>query len=138
MNFHKGISMYNIDKHTSGFVLTFGGDISAEEIQQWQDESKEALSDASAPFGVIIDMRTLNPLGADAQGIMIAGQKLYKDAGMERSCVVLKNSFTAMQFKRIAQESGIYVFERYIDAVTNQDWSKVAVDWVKNKIDPDI
>jgi len=43
-----------------------------------------------------------------------------------------------MQFKRIAQESGIYVFERYIDAVTNQDWSKVAVDWVKNKIDPDI
>jgi len=34
---------------------------------------------------------------------------------MVRSVVILANTITKLQFKRIAQETGIYQWERYID-----------------------
>lgn len=129
--------MYKIEKRPSGFLLTFGGFINKQEMEQWLEESKSALMLAPPEFGVIIDMRTLNPLPLDAQEVMVAGQQMYKTKGMKRSAVVLNNPTTTIQFKRLAQESGIYAFERYIDASVTPDWSKVAVDWVKSGIDPD-
>jgi len=128
--------MYKIEKRPSGFLLTFGV-IEQDEMTRWRAESLDALKGAKAPFGVIIDMRTLQPLGPDAQGIMIEGQKAYMQAGMVRSCVILANAITTMQFKRLAKQSGIYAFERYIDADATPDWTKPAVDWVKDAIDPD-
>ncbi|MDX9973842.1 MAG: hypothetical protein RBU21_12740 [FCB group bacterium] len=129
--------MYSIEKKTSGFLLTFGGVIDAAEMQKWLAESERALSSAQAPFGVIIDMRTLKPLSPDAQAVMVQGQGLYKTKGMQRSAVILNDAVTTLQFKRLAQQSGIYAFERYIDASKTSDWTKVAVEWVKEGADPD-
>ncbi|HMV41143.1 MAG TPA: hypothetical protein PK079_09135 [Leptospiraceae bacterium] len=60
-------------------------------------------------------MRTLKPLPPESQIHMQEGQKLYKEKGMVRSVVILANTITKLQFKRIAQETGIYQWERYID-----------------------
>ena len=57
--------------------------------------------------------------------------------GMERSCVILSNSLTKMQFTRIAKETGIYAFERYIDASVSQDWMDKAMGWLNKEEDPD-
>ena len=46
---------------------------------------------------------------------MQEGQKLFKNAGMERSVVILSTAMVTMQFKRIAKETGIYEWERYIE-----------------------
>lgn len=107
------------------------------EMHQWCRESEQALATVRPPFGVVVDMRTLAPLMPDAQHVMIQGQQLYKGKGMQRSAVVVHNAVTASQFRRLAQESGIYAWERYIDASAVPDWGKTAVDWVKGGIDPD-
>ncbi len=39
---------------------------------------------------------------------MQAEQRLYKEKGMVCSVVILDNAVTKKQFKRIAQETGIY------------------------------
>ena len=129
--------MYKIERKTSGYFLTFGGMIDAAEMKNWLDESTKALATAQAPFGVIVDMRTLKPLASDAQEIMVKGQGMYKEKGMQRSAVVLNDAITTFQFKRLAQQSGIYAFERYIDASKDGEWTKTAVAWVKDGIDPD-
>jgi len=82
-------------------------------------------------------MRILKPLPLEAQKHMQEGQKLYKGKGMSKSVVILSNVTTKMQFKRIGQETGIYQWERYIDEVSNPNWEKAGVDWIKNGIDPD-
>jgi hypothetical protein len=128
--------MYSIEKRSSGFVLTFGGFIALPEMQQWLHESEHHLADAKPPFGVIVDMRKLAPLMPDAQATMIAGQKLYKQSGMQRSAVVLDNTVVTAQFRRLAKESGIDAFERYLDASSEPDWRQAAVNWVKLGIDP--
>jgi len=68
---------------------------------------------------------------------MVKGLQLYKGKGMQRSAVILNSTVTTMQFKRLAKESGIYQWERYIDASKTANWTDVAVAWVKDGIDPD-
>jgi hypothetical protein len=41
-----------------------------------------------------------------------------------------------MQFERIAHESGIYAFERYINAAGTPDWEPKAIAWIQKKVDP--
>ncbi len=50
--------------------------------------------------------------------LMEEGQKEYKERGMTRSVVILDSAIMAMQFKRLAKDTGIYQWERYIDAST--------------------
>ena len=56
---------------------------------------------------------------------------------MERSAVALANSIIALQFRRLAQDSGIYQWERYVDGSTEENWEKVAESWIVNGKDPD-
>jgi hypothetical protein len=79
------------------------------------------LATAKGGFGVFVDMRTLKPLPEDAQKVMEEGQKLFKQKGMTRSVVIVTGALTKMQFKRIAQETGIYEWERYIDSASGSD-----------------
>jgi hypothetical protein len=129
--------MYKIERRSTGFLLTFGGTIDASEMQKWFEESTVALKSAPPEFGVIIDMRTLLPLTPEAQGTMVKGQQAYKAKGMKRSCVIVKDKVTSLQFKRLAMTSGIYSFERYLDATTWPNWTDTAVAWVRDGIDPD-
>jgi hypothetical protein len=129
--------MYGIEKKDWGYQLTFGGSMTAEEMQAWVEESQELLTRAKPGFGVFVDMRTLRPLTPDAQAVMQEGQKLYKGWGMARSVVILASALLTLQFKRLAQQTGIYEWERYIDSTAQANWEEKGVSWVRDKIDPD-
>ena len=130
--------MYEIEKKGYGYKLTFSGSIDADEMREWVEKSKEQLASAPTEFGVFVDMRTLQPLDTDAQASMEEGQKLYKATGMVRSVVVVASAVVRLQFARIARETGIYKWERYIDASSVPDWENVGVAWIIEGIDPDI
>ena len=129
--------MYRIEEEGYGFKLTFGGAVDVTEIKAWLNESKHTLVGSPDEFCVYVDMRTLKPMHDDAQSLMKEGQKLYRLCGMLRSVVVVNNIITAMQFKRIALETNIGEFERYIDPSTSYNWEQVAIDWIVRGIDPD-
>ena len=129
--------MYNIEKTHYDFKLTFGDFMKADEMQKWVADSKKVLENISGEFGVFVDMRTLKPLPQDAQKFMQEGQVIYKQKGMSRSVVILDNAITMLQFKRIAQQTGIYEWERYFDASASPNWEEKAVKWITHKIDPD-
>jgi hypothetical protein len=128
--------MYKIEKNDLGFYLTFGGTMTKEELKKWCDDSAQALAAMQPPFGVIIDMRNLTPLAAEAQQVMVRGQSIYRGRGMHRSCVILDDAITTIQFMRLAKHSGIYRDERYIDASERKDWLEAARRWIQNGIDP--
>jgi hypothetical protein len=128
--------MYSINKKPWGFMLVFGGTIEADEMARWVKESEVLLASQHEKFGVLVDMRTLAPLVADAQAQMQRGQKLFKMKGMERSVVILDSALLAMQFRRIARETGISAWERYIDASKHPDWEKMGVAWLTAATEP--
>jgi hypothetical protein len=129
--------MYQIEKKSYGVKLTFAGLIAKDEMQKWVAESAKITKSLPSKFGVFVDMRDLKPLAADSQLVMQEGQKLFKNAGMERSVVILSTAMVTMQFKRIAKETGIYEWERYIDSSKTADWEEIGIKWLENKIDPD-
>lgn len=129
--------MYKIEKAAFGFRLTFGGSINEVEMEQWLKESEDALRPFHREFGVLVDMKTLEPLGKEAQAVMVQGQSLYRLKGMRRSAVILNDPILTLQFRRLAKQSGIYTYERYLDASSDPDFQKHAEGWVKFAIDPD-
>jgi len=128
--------MYKIQKIPEGFKLTFSGFMTADEVTKWFNDSKRALTTAPQSFGIFVDMRTLNPLPTDAQAILQEGQKLYKTKGMKRSVVILAGAIQTMQFRRIAKETGIDKWERYIDASKSAGWEKKGLAWISKGVEP--
>lgn len=129
--------MYRIEKENFGYRLTFSGFIREDEMLEWVKESEKAVIGAPKDFGVLIDMKDLKPLPEGSQRHMQDGQKIYKKKGMSRSAVIVNGATTKMQFQRIAKETGIYDWERYIDSSSTVDWEKIAIDWVSSGVDPD-
>ena len=130
--------MTNIEKKDYGFKLTFAGSISQDEMASWVSDSKNTLASQTSEFGILVDMRELSPLTPGAKDVMQTGQKLYKDKGMKRSAVIVSQGFISTQFKMIAQQTGIYEWERYIDASANSNWENIATNWITNGKDPDV
>ena len=130
--------MYRIETTTYGFRLTFGGIIRRKEMAEWLEASRETLTQVQGEFSVFVDMRTLAPLPEESQSLMQKGQAFYRGRGMQRSVVILDNPATKAQFKRIALQSGIYDWERYLDAATTPKWEEIGLDWIINAVDPDL
>ena len=137
MQKHTKEPMTKIERKDSGYLLTFAGAISLDEMQKWVAESRKALESEKGGFCVIVDMRTLIPLKQETQLVMVEGQKLYKNRGMTRSAVITNSAVPAMQFKRLAQESGIYKWERYFDG-TMPGCLDAAFAWGQDGLDPDM
>ena len=129
--------MYRILQTSWGFFLTFEGRLAAEEMRQWVSDSKAALGVVPHRFGVIADLRELELLDKTARQVMIAGQRLYRKMGMERSAVIVNSTLTGMQFARIATESDIIATERTIDEWREPNFWKLAEDWIIHGIEPE-
>jgi hypothetical protein len=132
-----GPSVYKIEVGRHGFTLTFGGTLYTEELIRWLAESERALAARKGPFGVVVDMRSLLPLGPEAQALILQGQLLFRKAGLVRSAVILNGSSIARQFRQLAKDSLVYKNERYFDASTNDRCLKQALDWVVLEIEPE-
>ena len=130
--------MYKIEKRHYGVRLTFEGFIERDEMAQWVAESEMVLQTLPKKFSVFVDMRNLKPVPDDSKAELEKGQRMYKAKGMERSVVILNSAILRIQFKNIAQETGIYEWERYIDASNTPNWQEVGEKWIMNAIDPDL
>lgn len=129
--------MFKIDKTDYGISLVMSGDINVEEMTTWLNEFKLIVDQMETGFCVLVDMRTLIPIASDTRAPLEAGQKCAKENGMKRSVVILNNPVLTMQFKGIAHQTGIYEWERYIDASQEPDWERVGLDWLIKCVDPD-
>ena len=112
--------------------------MSFDELERWGRDVAVALSELPKMFGVFVDMRGLVPLASDAQGALRQGQLYARHLGMQRSVVIVDSVAVAEQFERIARETRIYAYERYINALTEPNWEQMGIDWIVDAIDPDV
>jgi N-glycosylase/DNA lyase len=129
--------MYKMERNGNVFYQTFSDFLTEQELTKWIEESEKALAGVKGQkFYVFADLRTLKPLTPAAGQLMAKGQEMYRKSGMERSVVILADAVTSMQFMRLAKQSGIDAWERYIDASTKPNFKEVGMDWLLNKKEP--
>jgi aryl carrier-like protein len=136
-DFHSEQNVYAIEKRQLGYKLVFEGSITPREMQQWLDDSILALREQPSSFGLLIDMRALQPLTLDSQRLMSMGHSLYQRRGLRRSVVVVESVGTRLRFAQLAKESGAYQWERYISAEDTPDWEARGWAWISGELDPD-
>lgn len=130
--------MYKIERQSYGFRVELGGAISVSEAVQWLADLKDVLVDQEPGFTVFVDMRTIIPVGPEAQAYIQEGQILCREAGVERSVAILSSPAVAAQFRRLGGDSGVAPGERYIDASTVENWEEVGMNWLEHAVDPEV
>ncbi|HCX24870.1 MAG: hypothetical protein CMB80_34220 [Flammeovirgaceae bacterium] len=130
--------MYKIEVKKYGFKFTFGGFIKEFEMQEYYEKAEKTLKESGlTAYCVMVDNRNLKPLPPESKAIIDKAQRLFKQGGLVRSVLLLNNPVTTLQFKRIAKETGVYEYERFIDASQYANYEEVAEAWLTDAIDPD-
>lgn len=128
--------MYKIEKVDYGFRLEFEGFIQADEMRDWYEESQKLLENAPRAFHVMVDIRKMKTLPADAKKIFEEGQRRYASNGGIRSAVIASDIITKEQLRNIGVRSGVTEFEQYIDG-SQPDWEQKALGWLIDRIPPE-
>lgn len=129
--------MYTMERTTYGLFIKVRDSLSKAEAEQWVKDLKAATTEINGEFGVIADLRQVLILSPESKDAVQAGEMYAREHGLVRSVIILGDEITAQQMKGIARCSGVYEWERYIDATGEPNWEQVAVDWILNAVDPD-
>jgi len=130
--------MHRIEQTKYGYRLVIEGFLQRDEVGQMLESMKKAIQpDKGVTFPLLMDLRNSRAFPADARELMKETILFCKRAGMERNAVVLNSAIATLQARRLAKETGIDRWARYIDASSRPDWEKIAVDWLVGAVDPE-
>lgn len=120
-----------------GYRINAPGFLTLAETRAWFEDLQRLIGSSGRPFGLLVDIRSQRANPPDSQAIITEAMAWTKQAGLVRSAVVLDSAVAKIQTTRLAKASGVYAWERYIDASKDVDWEKHAIDWIVLAIDPD-
>jgi hypothetical protein len=132
--------MHRLEETKYGYKLVLEGFLQREEVGQLLESIKVKIRprEKGESFPLLLDMRKSNAFPSDAREILKQCLLFCKESGMQRNAVILASAIATLQARRMAKETGIDRWARYIDASSRpNDWEKVAVDWLANGVDPD-
>ena len=122
-----------------GFRVHAPGYITPAEARAWFEDLKVRVQALEGkPFGMMVDSRTQKANPPDTQELIKESMVWLRGHGMERSVVVLDSTVALIQILRLAKATGVYAYERYMDALKDPEWDAKAVGWIKDGIDPDL
>lgn len=129
--------MYSIEEKPYGLKLLFKGRIELEEMQQWSKELKVKILEQKPDFGVLVDVQEMVVMDPATIQVVIEAQNFAKEHGTGRNANIVSNRLAKMQQTRLARESGLYSYMRYIDGESEKTPEKLAEKWILHGIDPD-
>lgn len=134
-------TMHLFEKTNYGFKVSVSGYFSLDAAKEWWQDYlviiEQVKSHWGRDFGQFVDLRGFKPGDEEAQKYITSGMELFKKSGGGRSIVLFDSPIGAMQVKRLAKESGIYQWARFIDFQTHPTFEVVVEQWLVHGQDPD-
>jgi hypothetical protein len=128
--------MYSIAETEYGYQLTVEGYLQREEAGALLAEMRDRVQARTGAFSVLLDLRDARAFPAEAQEVLKQAVLVCKDAGLERSAVLLNSAISSLQARRIAKETGIDAGVRYLDTSSEADWARMAEEWLDRAVEP--
>lgn len=129
--------MFTIENTNYGLQVTIVGGLDPSDAESWLQRIERALENVERPFGVLVDVREAKLFQQDAQAALKQGMEACAKAGMERATVVLNGAVATLQARRLARETGIASWQRYVDAASDPSWRNKALGWIVHGRDPE-
>ena len=128
--------MYKFEKQDYGLKLTVSGDLTESEISEMTVEFKSLVGSISQPFSIFVDAREVMTLDQSVFHLLSECQRIVRDAGRQSAANVINSPVLKSQGQRITLDSGSTEAVRFIYSDKNEDWEKVAMDWILRGIEP--
>ncbi len=128
--------MHRFEKTDYGFRITARGTYTAEDVEVYQVELLETLSQADQPFSLVVDVRGHVPFDAAAARAMERLHEAARQMSLQRTAIVVDSPVLKSQALQIADNSKTAPIDRIIDASRNPDWEKQAIGWAAEGIEP--
>jgi hypothetical protein len=131
--------MHKVEETRYGYKVTFEGFLHRDDMGALLNSMKEVVRprhDREERFAVLVDMRNSRAFPSEAQELLKQAITLFKEAGMERNAVVLNSAIATLQARRLAKETNTAAWSRFIDASSETDWERVAVEWLLRAVEP--
>jgi hypothetical protein len=129
--------MYEVEQTAYGLRLKLDGYVGEDEMTAYCEEVRAEADRQRGSFGVVADMRGATAMPDESASELKELMAYCDRQGLERAAGVFESTTTAMQTQRLAENvnhaDGNAVF---IDASETDDWESVALDWVKNGVEP--
>lgn len=127
---------YQVEATPYGIRTSHSGYATPEEAVDWLEQCRKILGEPHS-FGQLVDLRGHKPNSPEVNEIVQEHMRFVRGHGLVRSAVVLSGVTSQMQIKRLAKETGMYEWERYLNA-EDPEWERKAVEWIDNGTDPDL
>ncbi|MBJ6762446.1 hypothetical protein JGU66_16875 [Myxococcaceae bacterium JPH2] len=120
-----------------GFRANASGYITPAEANAWFDDLRAKVAiKKGRPFGLMVDIRGQKANPPETQEIIKQAMGWLRQNGMVRSTVVLDSAVARLMMVRMAKQTGVYQWERYLDASKDTEWEAKAIDWIVHGHEP--
>lgn len=127
---------YGVAKTDYGMKLSILGFINPDEVNQMNREIKDLGKKLDDGFGIVVDMRENRAFSNEVAELMKDQIGICIDVGMARAGIVLQSAIMTLQARRLIAETGIADRVRFIDASSEPDWERAAVQWASRGAEP--
>lgn len=124
-----------------GFTFRNSEFFTPDVAQRWSTEYRDIIKRVAAkgrPFHQFVDLRGFRVGPPETQAVIAEGMRFFKASGGGRSIVLMDSAIAVNQVRRLAKESGMYAWERYIDIATHPNYEPVVTAWLVEGKDPDL
>jgi hypothetical protein len=128
--------VYRIDETDYGYRVTLEGFLQRDDAAALLGETRRRVRPRADGFALLLDLRGARAFPAEAQEVLKQVILHCRGAGMERNAVLLNSAIAALQTRRLARETGIDRWIRYIDVSSEPEWERAAAGWLERAIEP--
>lgn len=129
--------MHEVKETEYGLYVEVTGLVSLDQSIVIMAEMRQIFESRETGICVFANLQKMDLLTEETQAVLLKIQRHCVNSGVKRVAVILGNATVAHQFKRLSLESGIYDYERYLDASSDPDWETKGLKWITEGIDPD-
>ncbi|MDF1544047.1 MAG: hypothetical protein P1R58_02960 [bacterium] len=128
--------MYKIRPTLFGLRITLSEQMDQQEALRFQASLERLVRKYPVSFAAIIDTRNLVPPPENVLKILKDCLVIGKKHRLAKAAIIHSSPEVQSQVHRLSILSEVIDEAREIDARTNENWEKLALNWIMNDVDP--
>lgn len=128
--------MYKVEKQSYGFYVTLFGNLTAEEVVQWEAEVVRLWPPENGPRSTVLDVRALILPEAEVQTFMTSMFTRMRQQGLVRLAVIVASPIIKARAVQMAYQSEGTDIIRFFDVSKTPDWQAECLEWISQGANP--
>ncbi len=128
--------MYKIEKQPYGLYVTLSGNLTADDVVQWEAEVVRLWPPENGPRSTVLDVRALILPEKDVQSFMTSMFTRMRKQGLVKLAVLVASPVIKARAIQMAYQSDGADIIRFFDVSKTPDWQTECLAWIAQGANP--